>query len=139
METRYIEPLAVPLPAFLLPAGPVDPVGLVIVETRMGFERGEELYKAGYLKRAKEEFDAAVDLLLNSANLYPANPRLEKELDDVIAKIHALELAALRNGDGFTDQNEEHAAIDDLQNVQTFPSLIDPRLRKEVEEDVREA
>jgi membrane-bound lytic murein transglycosylase D len=33
---------------------------------------------------------------------------------------------------------KHHAAIDDLENVQTFPSLIDPRLKEEVEEDIRE-
>ena len=44
----------------------IDPVGLVIVEARMRVEHGEELYNSGFLKRAKEEFDGALDLLLDS-------------------------------------------------------------------------
>jgi membrane-bound lytic murein transglycosylase D len=49
-----------------------------------------------------------------------------------------MELQALREGDGFTDQTEEHAAIDDLEHVETFPALIDPKLKKTVEDEVLE-
>jgi hypothetical protein len=45
-------------------------------------------------------------------------------------------LAAIRNGDGFTDQTGDHAVIDDLKNV-TFPPVIDPKLREVAQEEVQ--
>jgi len=49
-----------------------------------------------------------------------------------------MELAALREGDGFADETDQPAAIDDLEHVETFPALIDPKLKKAVEEEVQE-
>ena len=37
-----------------------------------------------------------------------------------------------------TDQTDQPAAIDDLEHVETFPTLIDPRLKKTAEEEVKE-
>jgi len=115
-----------------------DPIDLKILEARQHFELGENLYKQGFLRGAKEEFDRAVDLILDAAQTFPKDARLQHELTDLTARVNAMELAALRQGDGFTDQKEEPAAIDDLLHVETFPALIDPKLKKEVEEDVKE-
>ncbi len=123
--------------ATALPYEPfVDEVGLAIVESRMHFEKGQELYANGFLNRAKDEFDGAVDILMESSAKNPSNPRLQREVTEVITRVHALELAAIRNGDGFTDQTGDHAAIDDLQNV-TFPPVIDPKLREVAQEEVQ--
>jgi hypothetical protein len=62
------------------------------------FEHGEQLYRQGFLKQAKEEFDGAIDLLLDLANVYPAEPRLQHEVSELVSRVHALELAALREG-----------------------------------------
>jgi len=113
-----------------------DALGLVIVEAKARFEHGQELYKQGFLQRAKDEFDGALDLLLDSASLYPNSPRLDKAINDMVTQVHALEMEAFKNGDGFTNQTQEHAAIDDLEKITTFPSPIDPKFKKEVEKDV---
>ena len=115
----------------------VDEVGLAIVEARMRFEKGQELYESGFLNRSKDEFDGAVDILLASSSKNPRNARLQREITDLVTKVHTLELAAIRNGDGFTDQTGEHAAIDDLANV-TFPAAIDPKLKQAAEADVQD-
>jgi membrane-bound lytic murein transglycosylase D len=141
-------PASVPLPAFPRPelsVAPiastlpyesfVDEVGLSIVESRVRFEKGQDLYQSGFLNRAKEEFDGAVDILMESSASYPKNPRILHEIQDLVTKVHSLEVAAIRNGDGFTDQTGEHAAIDDLQNV-TFPPGIDPKLKQVAQEEV---
>ncbi len=117
---------------------PIDPIALIIVEAQLRFERGEDLYKQGFLKRAKDEFDSAIDILLESSSVHQKEPRLQREITELVSRVHALELAAIRDGDGFTDQAEEHAAIDDLQHVETFPSAIDPKLKQEVEEEIEE-
>jgi len=115
-----------------------DPIDLSILEAQRRFQQGEDLYNQGFLKRAKEEFDGAIDLILENAGVYPKEPRLQHELVELVARVNAMELAALREGDGFTDQAGEHAAIDDLEHVETFPALIDPKLKKTVEDEVKE-
>ena len=113
----------------------VDQVGLAIVESRMRFEKGQDLYQSGFMVRARDEFDGAVDILLDSSAKNPQNARLQREILNLVTKVHALEVAAIQNGDGFTDQTADHAAIDDLQNV-TFPPVIDPKLKQVAEEEV---
>jgi len=141
---QHAEPLNAAIPAELskiveLPKTTVgDPIDLMILEAQLQFERGENLYKQGFLQRAKQEFDGAVDLVLEAAQTFPKDARLQHELTDLVARVNAMELAALRQEEGLTDQKEEHAAIDDLQHVETFPALIDPKLKKEIEEDVKE-
>src|SRR2546425_12431675 len=135
---QHVEPLVAAIPAELPQISVNDPIELKILEAQLPFERGENLYKQGFLRGAKEEFDRAVDLILDAAQAFPKDARLQRELTDLSARVNALELQALREGDGFTDQNEEHAAIDDLKHVETFPALINPKLKKEIEDDVKE-
>src|SRR5207237_688513 len=112
-----------------------DPIDMAILEAQLRFEKGQDLYKQGFLKRAKDEFNGAIDLILDRAATYPKELRLQRELMNVVAKVNAIELAALREGDGFTDESDQPAAIDDLEHVETFPTLIDPRLKKTAEEE----
>jgi membrane-bound lytic murein transglycosylase D len=135
---QQVEPLAAAIPAELPKVNLKDPIDVAILESQLRFEHGENLYRQGFLKQAKEEFDGAVDLILDTATTFPKEARLQHALTDLVARVHALELAALREGDGFTDQKEEHAAIDDLEHVETFPTLINPKLKKEIEADVKE-
>jgi len=116
---------------------PPDEVGNVINEARSHFDKGTELYDTGYLKQARIEFDSAVDTLLSSSRSYPGNDRIRNELNTLVARINEMEMTAIRNGDGFTDQDGQHAAIDDLDLVPTFPAPIDPKQREAVEAGVR--
>ena len=139
VEPPLVEPATPPVPVHVPPnASVVDPIALTVVEAQLRFEHGEQLYRQGFLKQAKEEFDGAIDLLLDLANVYPAEPRLQHEVSELVSRVHALELAALREGDGFTDQNNETAAIDDLERVETFPETVDPKLKQEVESEINE-
>ena len=111
----------------------------MIADARRRFDRGTELYDTGFLKQAKTEFDSAIDTLLNSSRTFPRNERIRKELNDLVARVHEMELTAIRNGDGFTDQDGQRAAIDDINLVPTFPAPIDPKQKEAVEADVRSA
>src|SRR6185369_11570020 len=104
---RHVEPIVMPVPAQIPRENVIDPIALTVVEAQLRFEHGEQLYQQGFLKQAKEEFDGAIDLLLDSASVYPAEPRLQRQVSELVSRIHVLELAALREGDGFTDQNDE--------------------------------
>ena len=133
-----IEPVAAAIPAQLPPVNFNDPIDVTILQAQLRFEKGQELYKQGFLKQAKAEFDGAIDVILETTANYPKEPRLQKQLMELVSRVNALELAALREGDGFTDQNDQPAAIDELANVETFPALIDPKLKKTIEEDVKD-
>ncbi|HEX4996810.1 MAG TPA: hypothetical protein VFY29_01205, partial [Terriglobia bacterium] len=126
--------LAPPVPDVTLPPIParvsVDRVGLAIIEAQMRFDRGNELYAAGFLSKSKDEFDAALDTLLQASSDYPHNDRLQFAISEIVGRVYALELSAIRKGDGFTDQTGEVAAIDDLGNVETFP--VDPKTRDDL-------
>jgi len=128
-------PAEAPVASVLPSENAVDPVGLAIVESRMRFEKGQDLYQNGFMVRAKDEFDGAVDILLDSSAGNPQNPRLQHELLNLVTKVHSMEVAAIQNGDGFAEPTGDHAAIDDLQNV-TFPPVIDPKLKQVAEEQV---
>jgi membrane-bound lytic murein transglycosylase D len=132
------EPVTSPVATTLQRDSRIDPIGLAIVEARVRFERGEELYKEGFMQRAKDEFDAALDLLLDTSTLYPKNARLDREISELAAKVHTLELAAFKDGDGFTNQKQEPAAIDELEHITTFPAPIDPKFKQQVEEEIAE-
>ena len=129
-------PRAVPAPP--REAAPA-PVAAVIADARRRFEQGTQLYESGFLKQAKTEFDAAVDVLLNSSRAYPGNDRIRAELNTLVARVHEMEVAAMKNGDGFTDQGAQRAAIDDLNLVPTFPAPIDPKQKAAVEAGLRDA
>jgi membrane-bound lytic murein transglycosylase D len=135
---KHVEPLLAVVPSKLPQVNFNDPIELTILQARMRFEKGEELYGQGFLKRAKDEFNSAIDLILETAFDHPNELRLQKELMELVSRVHAMELAALREGDGFTDQTNKPAVIDDLENVETFPALIDPKLKKTVEDEVNE-
>ena len=135
---QHVEPVPAAISSELPQVNFNDPVDLAILEAQLRFEKGEDLYKQGFLKGAKEEFNSAIDLVLEISGTYQKDLRLQRELLDLVARVNAMELAALREGDGFTDQTDKPAAIDELEHVETFPALIDPRLKKEVEDEVKE-
>jgi membrane-bound lytic murein transglycosylase D len=139
VPARTPAPVPAQISAELPPQSPVptDEVGTVINEARSHFARGAEFYDTGFLKQAKTEFDAAIDILLNSSRTFPRNDRLRKELNDLVARVHEMELTAVKTGDGFTDQGGQHAAIDDLNLVPTFPAPIDPKQKEAVEAGIR--
>jgi membrane-bound lytic murein transglycosylase D len=134
----HAEPIPAPIPSVLPQINFNDPIAVTILEAQIRFEKGDDLYKQGFLKRAKDEFNAAVDLILDASETHRNEPRLQRELTELVARVNAMELLALREGDGFTDQTDQPAAIDDLEHVETFPTLIDPKLKKAVEEEVKE-
>jgi membrane-bound lytic murein transglycosylase D len=132
----HAEPIVAQIPSELPQINFNDPVEVAILEARIRFEKGDEYYKQGFLGQAKEEFNAAVDVILETSDRHHNEPRLQRELTDLVARINAMELLALREGDGFTDQTAQPAAIDDLAHVETFPTLIDPKLKRTAEEEV---
>jgi len=112
-----------------------DPVADLIAQVEREYQAGQASYKAGHLDAAKQSFDQAFDLLLSSNLDIRSDDRLQAELDRVLEGVNNLELEALQQGDGFTEQKSEPAPIDEANEV-TYP--VDPTIKARAEAEVRE-
>jgi membrane-bound lytic murein transglycosylase D len=112
----------------------VDPVDELLGRVEREYQAGMANYSAGHLEAAKENFDQAFNILLSTPLDVQKEDRLERELDKLVENVHNLELAALKEGDGFTEQRPEPAPIDEANEV-TFP--VDPNIRAKAIEELK--
>ncbi|HEY7837731.1 MAG TPA: transglycosylase SLT domain-containing protein [Terriglobales bacterium] len=118
------------------PAAPApDPTAVLIQSLEQQYAAALGLYNVGQLDEARAGFDATVDRLL-AANLdIPASPRLQRELDSLVDRIHALESDVLPAG-GLTLAQAQTTPLDRTPEL-TFP--IDAATRAEIEKESRAA
>ena len=119
-----VPPAAAVAPQPPAPPKPVpDPVATLIATSQRHFESGERELKAGHLDKAREAFDQAVEVLLDSPYGARTDTRMRDHFDRLIDRINAYEVTALAQGDGFTEKKYEAAPIDEiLKNATTFPA-----------------
>jgi membrane-bound lytic murein transglycosylase D len=115
-------------------AGQQDPVGDLIARVEQQYKAGEESYRAGHLEAAKQSFDSAFNLLLGSGFDLRSDERLEHELDRLLDGVNGLELLALQQGDGFTEQKVEPAPIDEANEV--VPA-VDLNIKAKAEAEIK--
>ena len=108
----------------------------VIAEARQHFFQGERELNLGHLEKAKEEFDASLDVLMAYQSNHEPDPKIEAVIDELEDKIFQHEMAALREGDGFTERPLEPALIDELKDISTFPTP-DQETKSEVEQELK--
>jgi membrane-bound lytic murein transglycosylase D len=109
-----------------------DPVDGVIADAEKAYQSGLADYQAGHLDAAKQDFDHAVDVLMQSPVDVKSDERLQQEFDKVTEEIHKLEMLAFKAGDGFTEQQSEPAPIDEA-NAVTFPPDVNVKAKAEAE------
>jgi len=115
-----------------------DPIAALIDQAEKEFQVGQANYQTGHLVAARLNFDNAFNLLLESPYEIHADERLQREFDRIVNGASSLELAALEQGDGFTQQKSEPAPIDqanDEANEVTFP--VDPNVKAQAEVEIR--
>ena len=101
-------PAAVPEPL------PEPALELIDLSTRH-FEAGQRELELGHLDAAKDEFNLALEVLLESPFGGRTEPRIREHFDDLVERISAYEVTALAQGDGFEEQRtSESATIDEL-------------------------
>lgn len=110
----------------------------VIEEARQHYFTGEREVSLGHLEKAKEEFDASLDVLMQYQANHEPDPKVEAVVNELEDKIFNQEVAALKEGDGFTEHPLENAMIDDLKNIDTFPPP-DIQTKNEVEQELKTA
>jgi membrane-bound lytic murein transglycosylase D len=95
-----------------LPAPPPPPtaeelhVRAIIAQVEAAYARGEADYQKGMLAEAKTEFDRAIDLMLASGLDIKSTPELQDEFDKIVDQVNALEMEALKQGNGFVPKEE---------------------------------
>ena len=92
----------------------------VINKAEAAYRSGVDNYRAGHLDAARLDFDTAVDLMLTSGMDLKAEPQLADEFDHLLNAVNSLEMAALKQGNGFSPVLE--AAPLDAANEVTFPA-----------------
>ena len=113
----------------------VDPVLGLIAASNRHFEAGRQELQLGHLDTAKVEFNASLEVLLESSLGGRTEPRLREQFDSLVERISAYEITALVQGDGFAERRLEPASIDDLLAVSTFDSPLDSETQQAVAED----
>jgi membrane-bound lytic murein transglycosylase D len=133
------QPTELPLPslaAVIRPPQPPppDPVDELISEAEQLYAAGVEDYSAGNPEKARQAFDEAVALLLESKMDLAANERLHNEFEKLVENIHSLEVAAVERGDVLSQEVYEPAPIESFTGL-TFP--VDPKVHERVQEEIR--
>jgi len=92
----------------------------LIAQVDRTYQSGVQNYRAGRLDAARLDFDFAVDLMLTSGIDIKTNDALNDEFERTVGSVNALEMDALKQGNGFSPRVEESPveAAGDL----TFPS-----------------
>jgi membrane-bound lytic murein transglycosylase D len=81
-------------------------VRAIIAQVEAAYARGNADYQKGMLAEAKAEFDRAVDLMLASGLDIKSTPELQDEFDKIVDQVNALEMEALKQGNGFVPKEE---------------------------------
>ncbi|MGA7380184.1 MAG: transglycosylase SLT domain-containing protein [Terriglobales bacterium] len=112
-----------------------DAAADLIARVEEQYQAGQANYQAGHLEAAKENFDRAFNLLLESPLDVGSDERLQQEFDRLLDGVNGLEMQALEQGDGFSEQKPEPAPIDEANEV-TYP--VDPSIKAKGEAEVKE-
>ena len=99
-------------------------VHLLIQQVEQAYAYGEADYRKGKLAEAKVEFDRAVDLMLSSGIDIKSDEQLQAEFDRIVDGVNALEMEALKQGNGFVPAIEPSPA--DVASDVTFE--VDPNI-----------
>jgi membrane-bound lytic murein transglycosylase D len=92
----------------------------LINQAEAAYKSGVDNYRAGHLDAARLDFDSAVDLMLTCGMDLKTDPQLADEFDHLLNAVNSLEMAALKQGNGFSPVLE--AAPLDAANEVTFPA-----------------
>lgn len=138
VEPQVARPASLPEPA--VPPAPAqpDPVQVLIDRSQARFDAGQRELQLGHLDRAKAEFNASLDVLLESPAGARADARLQEHFDRLVDRVSAYEIRALMLGDGFAEQPDLPASLDELLDLAPA-DMVPPKadLKDAVELDLR--
>lgn len=97
------------------------------------FQEGKRLYQEGRLDEARQYFDAAIDILLESPES-ATDPDFERKFDDLVRAIYRYDVDGLGAGETSEEPVYEQAPLDAMLDL-TFP--IDPKLKNKLSEELK--
>ena len=118
--TSADDPKKIPLSPQAPNGVPPQKVQQLIDKVESSYRSGLENYRANHLDAARLDFDSAIDTMLLSGMDLKAEGPLADEFDRMLNAINSLEMAALKQGNGFSPKLE--AAPLDAANDITFPA-----------------
>ena len=124
-------------PAIVVPKTPFAPTegDLLMQNADQAFLRGKRAYQAGDNVAARQQFDTAVDLMLQASEKHPSDRQaFEARLEEMVDAVHRYDLAGLGAGADVDAAHFEKAPNEDLLQM-TFP--VDPKLKDKVKEQVQ--
>jgi membrane-bound lytic murein transglycosylase D len=105
----------------------------VINQAEKSYRSGVANYKAGRLDAARADFDLAVDSMLASGLDLKGNPALSDEFERLLNQVNALEMDALKQGNGLSPTIEE-APLDEAASEATF--AVNPELTAKLKKEL---
>ncbi len=105
----------------------------LISRAEASYRSGVANYQANRLDAARMDFDTAVDTLLTSGLDLKTDPALSEEFEHLLDAVNSLEMAALKQGNGFSPRIEE-APLDTVGDLTFAPNPeLTARLRSELQ------
>jgi membrane-bound lytic murein transglycosylase D len=140
-EPPVVEPGYYPhtAPAIVTPRDPNSLVSqraqAMMDKAEQRFQRGRRLYQANDISRARKEFDAAVDLMMEASDQPVMDRQLfDRRFDQMVDAIHRYDLAGLGSAVNEEQAQFEKAPLEDILEM-TFP--VDPKLKTRVREQIK--
>src|SRR5271170_2709954 len=116
------------------PTPTADPVANLIAGVEKDYQAGLDAYQAGQTDAAKQDFDKAINALLESNLDIRSDDRLEQEFDRIVEGVNRLDLASLGYASDSDAQKSEPAPIDETNGI--TPSA-DPNVRAKAQAEIR--
>ncbi len=125
-------PQAPPPPQAPTPAQQQQRTQALIQQVEQAYAQGQSAYRKGNLVDAKSAFDRAVDLMLRSGIDIKSDTQLQDEFDRIVEGVNALEMEALKQGNGFVPKEEPTPA--EAASDVTFE--VDPNISAKARADL---
>src|SRR5271170_3197438 len=116
------------------PTPAADPVGTLIAGVDKDYQAGLDAYKAGQTDAAKQDFDNAINALLESNLDIRSDDRLQQEFDRIVAGVNRLDLASLGYASDSDAQKFEPAPIDETNGI---TPAADPNVKAKAQAEIR--
>ncbi len=111
-----------------------DPIGQLLAKVKATYAEGQQDYQAGNLEGAKEKYDQALSMLLESNYDIRGHERLYNEFESLVHETYEIELATVESGNSLSAHEYEPAPLDTFGSL-TFP--VNPNIRLRAQEEMR--
>ncbi|MGO9012256.1 MAG: transglycosylase SLT domain-containing protein [Bryobacteraceae bacterium] len=126
------------VPGFLLEDTQMPPRSTrgdaLIEDAERHFAAGKQAYATEDLVTARQEFDLAIDAMVDASDQHPVDRQaFERRMDQLVDAIHNYDLAGLGASDTSAEGRFDKAPLEDILQM-TFP--VDPKIKERVRDQM---